>query len=311
MPWWQRQLVLGTSPLMAWIELHLQVPSDEAESAEVSLEEVGALSVTLLDAYDDPVLEPAPGTRPLWPHVIAIGLFEQDVEPLELLVALEDKISAAAFASARFAKLDDRDWTRAWMDGYQAMPFGKRLWVVPSSHPDPQASDAVILRLDPGLAFGTGTHPTTALCLEWLDGLDWDGQSLIDFGAGSGILAIAGLCLGAGTAIAIDNDPQALVACADNAERNRVQDRLQILDAEQHPAAADRLVANILLKPLLALAPQLAASVRAGGEAAFSGLLAEQAEEFVARYRPWFDHLAVSQRGDWVRVSGLRNSIGT
>ncbi len=292
---------------MSWIELHLHVPSAEAEATEAALEAVGALSVTLLDAYDDPVLEPAPGTRPLWPHVIAVGLFEESVEPLDLLVALEDQISAAAFASARFARLNDRDWTRAWMDGYQAMPFGRRLWVVPSGHPDPQVDDAVILRLDPGLAFGTGTHPTTALCLEWLDGLDWSGQNLIDFGAGSGILAIAGLRLGASQAIAIDNDPQALTACADNAQRNGVQSRLQILDAEQSPPQADRLVANILLKPLLQLAPQLALSVRLGGEAAFSGLLAEQADEFINRYSPWFDELQVSQRGDWIRVSGRRN----
>jgi len=299
---------LGPSTLMSWIELHLHVPSEEAEAAEDALEAVGALSVTLLDAYDDPVLEPAPGTRPLWPHVIAVGLFAQEVDPLELLVALEGKVSEAAFSSSRFAKLDDRDWTRAWMDGYRAMQFGRRLWVVPSGHPDPKADDVVILRLDPGLAFGTGTHPTTALCLEWLDGLSWSGQSLVDFGAGSGILAIAGLCLGATEAIAIDNDPQALVACADNAQRNAVQDRLQILDADERPPAADRLVANILLKPLLELAPQLAASVKAGGDAAFSGLLAEQADEFLARYRPWFDQLSVTQRGDWIRVSGVRNS---
>ena len=292
---------------MSWIELHLHVPSVEAEATESALEAVGALSVTLLDAYDDPVLEPAPGTRPLWPHVIAVGLFEEDVEPLDLLVALEPQLSAAAFASARFARLDDRDWTRAWMDGYQAMPFGRRLWVVPSGHPDPPAADAVILRLDPGLAFGTGTHPTTALCLEWLDGLEWQGESLIDFGAGSGILAIAGLRLGAACAIAIDNDPQALVACADNAERNRVGERLQILDAAQAVPTADRLVANILLKPLLALAPQLAGSVANGGAAAFSGLLAEQADEFLARYRPWFDDLKVTQRGDWIRIDGRRS----
>jgi len=293
---------------MSWIELHLHVPSDEAEATEAVLEAMGALSVTLLDAYDDPVLEPAPGTRPLWPHVIAVGLFEQEVDPLELLVALEGNVSEAAFASARFAKLDDRDWTRAWMDGYHAMQFGRRLWVVPSGHPDPEANDVVILRLDPGLAFGTGTHPTTALCLEWLDGLSWSGENLIDFGAGSGILAIAGLCLGAAKATAIDNDPQALVACADNAQRNSVQDRLEILDADQRPAPANRLVANILLKPLLELAPQLAASVKVGGEVAFSGLLAEQAEEFLARYRPWFDQLSVTQRGDWIRVSGVRSS---
>ena len=189
----------------------------------------------------------------------------------------------------------------------QAMPFGRRLWVVPSGHPDPPAADAVILRLDPGLAFGTGTHPTTALCLEWLDGLEWQGESLIDFGAGSGILAIAGLRLGAARAIAIDNDPQALVACAANAERNRVGERLQILDAAQAVPTADRLVANILLKPLLALAPQLAGSVANGGAAAFSGLLAEQADEFLARYRPWFDDLKVTQRGDWIRIDGRRS----
>lgn len=290
-----------------WLELHLQIPSSEAEAVETQLEASGALSVTLLDAYDDPVLEPAPGTRPLWPHVIAVGLYEATTDPLDLLVALEGRISAAALASARFARIDDRDWTRAWMDGYRPMRFGQRLWVVPSGHPDPDQADAVLLRLDPGLAFGSGTHPTTALCLEWLDGLDWRNESLLDFGAGSGILAIAALKLGAASAIAIDNDPQALIACADNAGRNGVDMRLQILDSTARPPPqCDRLVANILLSPLLQLAPQLAAAVTPGGQAAFSGLLAEQRDEFCHRYQTWFGDLQVAQSGDWIRVSGTR-----
>ena len=292
-----------------WLELHLQIPSAEAEAVEAQLEASGALSVTLLDAYDDPVLEPAPGTRPLWPHVIAVGLYAAETDPLDLLIALEGQISAAALASARFARVDDRDWTRAWMDGYKPMRFGRRLWVVPSGHPDPEQADAVLLRLDPGLAFGSGTHPTTSMCLEWLDGLDWQGESLLDFGAGSGILAIAALKLGAGRAVAIDNDPQALIACADNADRNAVGDRLQILDsAAGPPPVCDRLVANILLSPLLQLAPQLAAAVAPGGLAAFSGLLAEQRDEFCHRYATWFDDLQVAQSGDWIRVSGRRKS---
>lgn len=292
-----------------WLELHLQIPSAQAEAVEAALEDVGALSVTLLDAYDDPVLEPAPGTRPLWPHVIAVGLFAEDTDPLELLIALEGVLSAELLATARFARVDDRDWTRAWMDGYRPMRFGRRLWVVPSGHPDPDQADAVLLRLDPGLAFGSGTHPTTALCLTWLDGMDWQGERLLDFGAGSGILAIAGLKLGAGTALAIDNDPQALVACADNAARNGVGDRLQIRDsAAGPPPLCDRLVANILLKPLLQLAPQLAAAVRPGGKAVFSGLLAEQEGEFVQRYRAWFDDLQVEHSGDWIAVSARRKA---
>ncbi|MCB1587503.1 MAG: 50S ribosomal protein L11 methyltransferase [Xanthomonadales bacterium] len=292
-----------------WLEIHLQIPSTQAEAVEAVLERVGALSVTLLDAYDDPVLEPAPGTRPLWPHVIAVGLFAAETDPLDLLIALEPALPPEVMAAARFARVDDRDWTRAWMDGYRPMRFGRRLWVVPSGHPDPDQADAVLLRLDPGLAFGSGTHPTTALCLSWLDGLDWNGESLLDFGAGSGILAIAGLKLGAGSAVAIDNDPQALVACADNARRNGVVEHLQILDsAAGVPPCCDRLVANILLSPLLSLAPQLAAAVRPDGEAVFSGLLAEQEGEFCRRYTEWFDDLRVEHSGDWIAVRGRRRS---
>jgi ribosomal protein L11 methyltransferase len=292
-----------------WLELHLQIPSAEAEAVEAQLEASGALSVTLLDAYDDPVLEPAPGTRPLWPHVIAVGLYESATDPLDLLIALEGRISAAALASARFARVDDRDWTRAWMDHYHPMRFGRRLWIYPWTEATPQDEQAVVVRLDPGLAFGTGTHPTTALCLEWLDGMDLNGLSVTDFGCGSGILAIAALKLGAAHAFAIDNDPQALIATRENAERNGVADRLTVLsDRDPLPPASDVLLANILLNPLIRLHEQLTAAVRNGGHAVFSGMLAEQSSEFINTYQRRFARLQVDQREDWIRIAGQRSS---
>ena len=197
---------------MPWLELHLRLESSDHAAVEQALDEVGALAQTLTDAEDNPVLEPAPGETPLWPQLKLQALFAAERDPLELLVELEGRLPEDVLRSARFAKLDDRDWTRAWMDHYQPMRFGQRLWIYPTTVEPPTGGDTVVVRLDPGLAFGTGTHPTTALCLEWLDGLAWNGESLFDYGCGSGILAVAALRLGAGHAWGLDNDPQALIA---------------------------------------------------------------------------------------------------
>jgi ribosomal protein L11 methyltransferase len=292
---------------MPWLELHLRLESTDHAAVEQALDEAGALAQTLTDAEDNPVLEPAPGETPLWPHLTLQALFAVERDPLDLLVALDGKLPEAVLRSARFARLDDRDWTRAWMDHYQPMRFGQRLWIYPTTIEPPVDPASVIVRLDPGLAFGTGTHPTTALCLEWLDGLTWNGESLFDYGCGSGVLAVAALRLGAGHAWGLDNDPQALIASHENAQRNEVLDRLTLLSPNSAlPAPCDRLVANILLNPLVELADRIASTVKSGGEAAFSGMLNGQEVEFIARYRNLFRDFVVTQREDWIRVSAVR-----
>jgi ribosomal protein L11 methyltransferase len=193
------------------------------------------------------------------------------------------------------------------MDQFKPMAFGRRLWIYPWNIEPPVDGDSVVVRLDPGLAFGSGTHPTTALCLEWLDGLDLAGQSITDYGCGSGILAIAALKLGASAAIGIDNDPQALTASADNAARNGVVDRLALFLPEDHPGrVTDVFVANILAGPLDALAPTFAAAAKPGAPFAISGILAGQQDELLARYKEWFEELRADRREDWVRISGRR-----
>ncbi len=292
---------------MPWLELHLRLESTDHAVVEQALDEAGALAQTLTDAEDNPVLEPAPGETPLWPHLTLQALFPVERDPLDLLVALDGKLPEAVMRSARFARLDDRDWTRAWMDHYQPMRFGQRLWIYPTTVEPPADAASVIVRLDPGLAFGTGTHPTTALCLEWLDGLAWNGESLFDYGCGSGVLAVAALRLGAGHAWGLDNDPQALIASHENAQRNEVLERLTLLSPRSTlPAPCDRLVANILLNPLIELADRIASTVRPGGDAAFSGMLKGQEVEFIARYQGLFRDFVVTQREDWIRVSAVR-----
>lgn len=292
---------------MPWLELHLRLTSADHAAVEEALEGVGALAQTLTDAEDNPVLEPAPGETPLWPHLKLQALFAAERDPLELLAELEGLLPEDVLRSARFASLDDRDWTRAWMDHYQPMRFGRRLWIYPTTVEPPAGDEAVVVRLDPGLAFGTGTHPTTALCLEWLDGLSWHNETLFDYGCGSGILAVAALRLGASHAFGLDNDPQALIASQENAQRNGVAARLSLLSPRDPlPAPCDRLAANILLNPLIELAERIASTVKPGGAAAFSGMLKGQESEFIARYRTLFRDFAVSQREDWIRITATR-----
>ncbi len=291
---------------MPFLELHLRLKSSEQPEVEAALEAQNSLAITLLDAEDVPIFEPGVGEMPLWPDLCLTALFDADTDQIDLLAALDGRIPEYVLRSAKFAMLDDKDWTRAWMDNFAPMQFGRRLWIVPTTHMPPEP-DAVNIRLDPGLAFGSGTHPTTALCLEWLDGLDLTGKRVIDFGCGSGILAVAALKLGAASAIAIDNDPQALLATRENAVRNGVADRLVVQsDIAAHPPACDVLLANILLLPLLSLAPLLQSLVVPGGIAAFSGMLAGQEREFVPVYQSTFADLAVSLRGDWIRIEGAK-----
>ena len=301
---------------MPYLELSLTIHQSDQERIELALEEIGALAVTLLDADADTpneraILEPGVGETPLWGEIALSALFDADADRAGLLHVLAELLPEIEPAQVRFREVADQDWTRAWMDRFQPLQFGARLWIYPWNIEPPRDVDAVIVRLDPGLAFGTGTHPTTALCLEWLDALGntLEGKTLIDFGCGSGVLAIAALKLGAARVLGIDNDPQALAASRDNAARNGVSEKMDLYLPEQFPQIhADVLVANILAGPLGELAPLFAAHTKPGGALALSGILRGQEQELLERYAGWFEVLDVATREDWVRISGTRRS---
>ena len=292
---------------MPWIQLKLQTTGKRTEQVEDLLLELGAVSVTLEDSADQPLFEPPPGATPIWNEVTLTGLFDSSSDMELVAVAVHNELGADL--PLRIEALEDKDWEREWMKGYQPIPFGKRLWVCPSwlTPPDP---NAVNMLLDPGLAFGTGTHPTTAMCLQWLDGHDVSGKTVMDFGCGSGILAIAAALLGAEKVICIDNDPQALLATRDNAARNHVEDKLVVLAPEQlnSDVQVDLMLANILAGPLISLAPKLCAHTRNGGDIVLSGILADQAESVSAAYTPWCQMSAPAQTEDWIRLHGIRTA---
>lgn len=279
----------------------------DPEAAQDACFECGALAVTLADAADDPVLEPLPGETPLWPRVRLTALLPEGEAGHEAASAIA---AALGLGAGDFAleRLEDRPWEREWLKDFRPMRFGRRLWVCPGGQaaPDP---DAVVVELDPGLAFGTGTHPTTALCLEWLDGAGVAGRSVLDYGCGSGILALAALALGASDATAVDIDPQALVATRENAASNRLDARLTPLPAEALQAAAfDVVLANILAGPLVELAPRLAGLTRAGGRLLLAGMLDAQAADVAQAYRAWFDIGAQATRDGWTLLAGRRRT---
>ena len=291
---------------MPWLQVRLAITPEQAETYEDALLGVGAVSVTFMDAEDQPIFEPDLGTTPLWSHTHLLALFEADTDPANLIAHLQ-LLTGGELPAHEIEQIADQDWERSWMDNFQPMRFGQRLWIVPSWHAAPEP-DAVNLLLDPGLAFGTGTHPTTALCLEWLDGQDLSNCDLIDFGCGSGILAIAALLLGAPQARGTDIDPQALEASRDNASRNGIDPaRFPVyLPADMPQQPADVVVANILAGPLVSLAPQITALVKAGGRLALSGILAEQAEEVREAYAGAFDLDPTASKDGWVRISGVK-----
>lgn len=296
---------------MPWQQLIFDSSREQATQLEEALLECGALSVTLQDSADEPVLEPGVGERPLWSETRVVALFDADADLDNALDDLAINLGCLRdqLPGYRIEALADQAWERAWMDQFQPMRFGRRLWVCPSWSEVTDA-DAVVLRLDPGLAFGTGTHPTTALCLEWLESQPLTGVTVLDYGCGSGILAIAALLLGAERAIGVDNDPQALVATRDNAARNGIApERLITCLPDQCPAdlRVGVTVANILAGPLQQLAPTLAGYTAPGGAIALSGILAEQAAAVAQAYIPWFSLPAPVQRDEWVRIAGVRS----
>ena len=306
---------------MPFLELTVRCQESTQPRYENALEDVGTLAVTMLDADADTdnehaILEPGVGETPLWDSLTLTALFPHDTDALLLLAALEAFDPALDWSQAAFRNVEDQDWERAWMDQYAPLRFGARTWIVPWNHELPAEADvpdAAVVRLDPGLAFGSGTHPTTSLCLQWLDALaardELQGREVLDFGCGSGILALAALKLGAARAVGVDNDPQALLASRDNAERNGVGEALSVCLPDDEPAAAyPVVVANILASALDALADTLAARVAAGGRIALSGILDGQQDALLQRYRAWFDNLHVQVEGDWVRIDGTRRA---
>jgi ribosomal protein L11 methyltransferase len=291
---------------MPFLQLTIDIGRNDPTPVENALFELGALSVTLEDAADDPVLEPAPGAMPLWPTVRIRALFDAATDAPALERALGARPGMPA--PARFEWLADRAWEREWLKDFRPMRFGRRLWVCPGGLAAGDA-DAIRVELDPGLAFGTGTHPTTALCLEWLEAAAVDGLDVVDYGCGSGILAAAAAKLGAAAVRAVDIDPQALIATDANARRNGVRERLLVTgEPGLPPAGADVLVANILAGPLVGLAPSFAAALRRSGRVALCGILDEQSDTVTAAYRPWFDIAPTATRDGWALLAGRRRA---
>lgn len=294
---------------MPWIQLKLNSTSVNAEDIGELLMSNSALSATFTDAQDTPVFEPLPGETRLWGDTDITGLYEADSDMQAIVEILKKSPLLADDFAFKIEQLEDKDWEREWMDNFHPMKFGERLWICPSWKPVPD-EDAVNVMLDPGLAFGTGTHPTTALCLTWLDNQDLQNKIVLDFGCGSGILAIAALKLGAKRVIGIDIDPQAILASRDNAERNGVSDQLELYLPADLPEGilADVLVANILAGPLRELSSSIKALVKANGKLALSGILEQQADELIKTYGQWFVMDKVAVKEEWARLSGKKCS---
>lgn len=286
----------------AWQQLRMILPAQQQEPASTLLTAAGALAISLEDPGDDALYEPLPGEMPLWQQVTLVALFNQSIN----LTALQQLLSN--FGAVELEILADQEWSRSWLQHWQPRCFGGRLWVVPSWDGEPRQGTRMLL--DPGLAFGTGSHATTALCLEWLAEHPPSGQRVIDYGCGSGVLAVAACCLGAESVLAVDIDPQALTATRSNAGVNDVSSRVQTVAAEKFSmlasAPADLLIANILLQPLSELAETFAACLKPGGDLVLSGLLSTQAETIAGVYRSWFDLQQATELDGWIRITGVR-----
>ncbi len=290
---------------MAWLQLHYPCEQSQIELIEEVLLALGAYSVSLTDAADEPLFEPPPGATPLWQQMVVTALFAADTDQDALLLQLADQIGDIP-EGLYLEPLEDKPWERAWMDDFHPMQFGNRLWIVPSWAEAPNPN-AVNLRLDPGLAFGTGTHETTSLCLTWLEGLDLTGKTLLDFGCGSGVLAIAALLLGAKEVYACDIDPQAIIATRENAKLNGVENRLHCMLPEALPQQQYQvIVANILAEPLVELAPQLLNYCQPNGVFGLSGILLDQAPLVRQAYEEDATLYPDTHLGEWVLVQGQR-----
>jgi ribosomal protein L11 methyltransferase len=292
---------------MQWRQFVMNLESIDAERAESALTTLGALSVTLSDAGDNPVLEPAPGETPLWAHTKITALFSADTDFTQLRDELRRALDLDALPENYAEELADRVWEREWLKDFAPLRFGRRLWVCPAGLPV-TAADAVVIELDPGLAFGTGTHPTTALCLEWLDRARLRDKHVLDFGCGSGILGIAALKLAAASVTAVDIDLQAVSATRRNADANGVGNKLSALrNLDEDHAPFDVIVANILAETLIDRAESLCRWLKPGGFLVLSGILSRQTENVADAYRHSIDFEAPAFLDDWARLAGTRH----
>lgn len=292
---------------MSWLEVSVRVSRDNAGLVETLLQSHPVLALTLTDDADDPVLEPGVGETPLWPSVCVTALFDGDTEtaPLAQLLSLIPGIDRPQLVN--FRQFDDQQWQRVWLDRFKPMQFGINLWIVPGGQAVPDGAIDV-LRLDPGLAFGTGTHATTRLCLEWMDAQDFAGKRVLDYGCGSGVLGIVAAIKGASEVVCVDNDPQALTATLDNAARNQVSDQIQVTSPGDFDATQvfDVVLANILAGPLIDLAPLLMAALGNNGDVVLSGILTDQSSEVMAAYRPYTGSIEQTVEDGWVRLHASR-----
>ena len=290
---------------MAWIELKIE--SHDASQTEALCDWLAekALAVTVNDLYDDAIYEPEPGAQPMWEHALITALFDSNTDVMLVAAAMQNAFSDTLVS--RISPLADQDWERAWLENFKPMQFGQRTWIVPSWYDEPDAP-GVKIRLDPGLAFGTGTHATTRLCLEWLDSAELAGKTIVDYGCGSGILAIAAIKHGAQTAYCVDIDPQALTACQDNAAKNALSDNAlhMTLPADMPTIKADVVIANILAKPLMQLAPTLADLCHPQGRLLLSGILPCQEDAVKTAYAPYFHQFTTREHDEWISIDAFR-----
>ncbi len=290
--------------MTAWIQLSLVSDADNLERVEEAFTEAGALAVTLISADTEPLIKPSADAALPWSKVRVVGLFDAQTDIESVQDRLRLNLGCDPLPDCHIESLGDQDWPRKWMDYFRPMRFGRRLWVCPTSS-DPPDPSAINIFLDPGQAFGTGTHPTTALCLEWIDGANLQGLDVIDYGCGSGILAIAAAKSGARHVWAVDNDPQALLTAQENASRNGVSSRVFVIPPEAiQGIKADVILANILANPLRVLVSHFAGLLRQEGIVVLSGFLKDQVDGVVRVYAPWFDIISCVSRDQWVRLEG-------
>jgi ribosomal protein L11 methyltransferase len=294
---------------MPWLQVRVNTDRSNAEAIEDALLAAGAVSVTLQDNADQPILEPALGETPLWNETSISALFDAEIDT-DIATFAAAQALGQPLPNCRWELLEDKDWEREWMDNYHPIHCGGDLWICPSwkAAPNPEATN---LLLDPGLAFGTGTHPTTFMCLQWLaEQAPLNGETFVDYGCGSGILGIAAILLGGSHAIGTDLDPQALIATHDNAERNNIaKEHFPVYLPENCPAASvDITLANILAGPLAELAPALNQLTKPGGKLCLSGILNTQAETVMDAYRDWFDFDPVRQQEQWVCLTATKRA---
>jgi ribosomal protein L11 methyltransferase len=292
---------------MAWHQISVITNEKTAPKLDDFFSHLGAVSVTYMDAEDEPVYEPAIGETKIWSNTQVIALYELDVDPELIKDRVLKQFKDDVLQNWLHEEVDDQEWERAWMEYYKPMKFAGKLWVCPTDQ-EQFEHGTVCLTLDPGLAFGTGTHPTTALCLEWLASHDLRGKTVIDYGCGSGILAVAAILLGAKIAHAVDIDEQAITATQNNALKNNVQDKINCYLPEQFdPFQADIVLANILALPLISMSEQICALLVPGGQLVLSGILFEQAESVINAYQKNIAFNPLVQQEDWIRLDGVKH----